>query len=333
MRVNQQTLRVVAIAVLCVLAIGFASATLNSAVNEGAGSFNIGKEPNSDMPDPFTNSKGEQGAATGNDTEGNRTGGGVGGASLPCIEFFASIPYFLLLGGTSIGSYLVFKRGFTKTDAIGGSVLILFAGAVTSFLLSGSCGVSAQDKLESGVPNISSEVSSEGVQGIISAPMLTFGVAVLVFAPFFYFVIKRADQVEGGTGGRLHDDDETADETLEHIGRVAGDAADRLEADAAAVENEVYRAWQSMTEHLQMENARSSTPQEFADSAVAAGMDPDDVGELTGLFHEVRYGGADATEEREQRAIDALRHIEDEYAPDEDAEASDEATPDEEGEN
>jgi hypothetical protein len=35
---------------------------------------------------------------------------------------------------------------------------------------------------------------------------------------------------------------------------------------------------------------------------------------LTDLFREVRYGGAEATADREQRAVDALRAIEDRYA-------------------
>jgi hypothetical protein len=116
------------------------------------------------------------------------------------------------------------------------------------------------------------------------------------------------------------DDDEAPDEEAETavqqrqaIGRAAGRAADRIEGDVD-VENEVYRAWREMTEHLDVDRPESSTPAEFADAAVDAGMSGSDVGELTRLFEEVRYGGATPTENREQRAVDALRRVEDEHA-------------------
>jgi len=79
------------------------------------------------------------------------------------------------------------------------------------------------------------------------------------------------------------------------------------------VENEVYRAWREMTGHLDVENPESSTPAEFAAAAESVGMDDAHVAELTDLFREVRYGGAAATDDREQRAIDALRAIESTY--------------------
>jgi hypothetical protein len=103
------------------------------------------------------------------------------------------------------------------------------------------------------------------------------------------------------------------------IGRVAGRAADRIERDVGApVENEVFRAWREMTERLDAPSPRSSTPGEFAQAAIEAGLDPADVSELTDLFREVRYGGADPTSEREERAAAVLRRIEREYAGDDD---------------
>jgi hypothetical protein len=46
-------------------------------------------------------------------------------------------------------------------------------------------------------------------------------------------------------------------------------------------------------------------------------MQPDDVRELTDLFEEVRYGDREVTAERERRATDALRRIEESYAEEE----------------
>ncbi|MUV61919.1 DUF4129 domain-containing protein, partial [Halobacterium sp. CBA1126] len=102
------------------------------------------------------------------------------------------------------------------------------------------------------------------------------------------------------------------EETLDALGSVAGDAADRIAADAD-VENEVYRAWREMTEHLDVDNPEASTPAEFAAAASDAGMAREHVDELTDLFRSVRYGGAEVTAEREQRAVDALRAVEASY--------------------
>ena len=55
------------------------------------------------------------------------------------------------------------------------------------------------------------------------------------------------------------------------------------------------------------------TPGEFAAAAVDAGIDREDVVELTGLFERVRYGSEAATADREARALDALRRIDDQY--------------------
>lgn len=93
------------------------------------------------------------------------------------------------------------------------------------------------------------------------------------------------------------------------LGRAAGRAADRIDR-GAVVDNEVYRAWREMTERLDVEAPEASTPGEFAEAAVDAGLDPDAVAELTDLFAAVRYGGGEADESRERRAAAALRRIE-----------------------
>jgi len=47
-------------------------------------------------------------------------------------------------------------------------------------------------------------------------------------------------------------------------------------------------------------------------------MDREDVDHLTGLFAEVRYGGADPTSDRERAAVETLRRVEATYATEED---------------
>jgi hypothetical protein len=95
------------------------------------------------------------------------------------------------------------------------------------------------------------------------------------------------------------------------VGEAAGRAADRIETDTS-LSNAIYSAWQEMTDPLDLPR-ETSTPGEFADAAIKSGMARKDVNELTELFEATRYGGIDASEERERRALAALRRIEREY--------------------
>jgi hypothetical protein len=96
------------------------------------------------------------------------------------------------------------------------------------------------------------------------------------------------------------------------VADAAGRAADRIDGDAD-LDNAVYRAWREMTADLPVDDPASSTPGEFADAAVAAGMARDDVAELTDLFEAVRYGDHTVTDARADRATAALRRIEATY--------------------
>jgi len=113
------------------------------------------------------------------------------------------------------------------------------------------------------------------------------------------------------------DDEPDTSETepaAEAIGQIAGDAADRIE-DETADANPVYRAWREMTAVLDAENPEATTAGEFAELAVAAGLDADDVAELTRLFEDVRYGDRDP-DAYADRALDTLRRVERAYAGD-----------------
>lgn len=95
------------------------------------------------------------------------------------------------------------------------------------------------------------------------------------------------------------------------VAEAAGRAADELEE--TTLSNAVFRAWQEMTDALDVEKPETTTPAEFEDIAVEAGLAREDVATLTELFREVRYGDAPATEAREERARTALRRIEETY--------------------
>jgi hypothetical protein len=100
------------------------------------------------------------------------------------------------------------------------------------------------------------------------------------------------------------------------VGRAAGRAAERLDEEAT-VDNEVYRTWREMTERLDVDDPDTSTPGEFADAAVEAGLGREDVDELTRLFEDVRYGAERAADDHERRAVAVFRRIEERYAGDE----------------
>lgn len=93
------------------------------------------------------------------------------------------------------------------------------------------------------------------------------------------------------------------------VAQTAGEAADRVAA-GVDVDNEIYRAWEEMTTALDIDRPESATPAEFADAAVEAGFDRDDVAELTRLFEETRYGEYPVTAGRADRAERALRSVE-----------------------
>ena len=141
---------------------------------------------------------------------------------------------------------------------------------------------------------------------------------LLVAVVVGFVLVAAAATLYGATGDATDEGDDPDPATdgdggaVAGVGRAAGRAADRIES-AADTDNEVYRAWQEMADRLQLERPETSTPGEFEAAAVDAGMERDDVSELTRLFEEVRYGDATPTAEREERAVETLRRIEKTY--------------------
>ncbi|WP_254546201.1 DUF4129 domain-containing protein [Halomarina pelagica] len=154
--------------------------------------------------------------------------------------------------------------------------------------------------------------SSLPIAAIRPAPALLALLAVVLVGAVAVVVRATGD---GGPPDPAAEPEPSDPVDVRAVGAAAGRAADRIDADAD-LSNAVFRAWKEMTDHLDVSNPDASTPGEFEAAAVAAGMDPADVRELTGLFEAVRYGGVDADETREERAVVALRRIERTYGGD-----------------
>jgi len=185
-------------------------------------------------------------------------------------------------------------------------VVLAFASIASSIHVGQTGGEEIQ--IQGGSGELSQNLSvSSGYQPVNLLPYIlaTIGVGVLVVG--YTLVRARRNRLEPVED---YEEGDERDETTA-LGEAAGAAADRIES-AESVENEVYRAWREMTAILSVSNPEATTPGEFADEAVEAGMDREDVTELTELFEEVRYGQRDPAE-REDRAITVLRRIEERY--------------------
>lgn len=144
-----------------------------------------------------------------------------------------------------------------------------------------------------------------------SLPLLA-GLVVLGIGGVIAVFFASRDADDGGTVETGGGAGPASEGDVSAMGRAAGRAADRIEA-ADDPDNEVFRAWREMVLPLDVPHPESCTSGEFAAAAVEAGMDPEDVTELTDLFDEVRYGGEEPTPERERRAVETLRRIEETY--------------------
>lgn len=305
--------RPVLLALLCILAIAAAAATLDSAVSvdgefgisggSGADNETADGDVPRDMPTPSN-------ASTASDMPGLQP---------LCIPALAN-PQFLMSAGVValVGAYLLYRwRGPYVPLGIAAGIgpLVLLAYIALTSCVDGD---SEDGSFVPGGPMNASDGSASGAgeglvggaSGAVSAPslLLVGAVVTLLLASIALYVVSSTDREIDVR----EEPEETSEEAPVAIGRIAGRTADRIEEDAG-LENEVYRAWHEMTTHLEVANPESSSPGEFVDAAVDAGMDRDDVTRLTRLFEEVRYGTAEATAERERRAVDTLRRIEETY--------------------
>lgn len=310
------------VALVAILAIALAAGTLNSAVAPD-GSVGAGGEGGLGG-----GAGADEGAAEGE--EGDRATFGftsLGGAlpviPLPCYPLLNDPR--VLLGGllvVGVGLYLLYRRDGPLTPiavvAAFGPPTMLVHALLTACRQADEVRVSLP--LGNRTTNITAAfgmTSGSGGGGAAAGgtpvvSLLLFGVLGVAFVVAVALLFRSTGDHAPATTAESASPEEAR---MEAIGRAAGRAADRIEGDADA-DNAVYRAWKEMTGSLDVPNPAASTPAEFADAAVEAGMTRGDVAELTGLFESVRYGTAAPTDDRESRAVAALRRIEDAYAGD-----------------
>ncbi len=305
---DRDTLRVAVVALLAVLALGAAAATLDTATSTGGGmgpSDSGGQGVDEDPGDSVLPSQ---------EDDGGTLFGGEGMASFGCFPVLREPTTIAAALLAVAGVALLIRRRYD--GMVSAAFLMAFGlpGAVFYLLLS-ACSTSSNEDgglLPEGgdLPEGGGMLGEEVGRTVPSTPSLLL--LVLLAGAF----LLAAAVIVRGT-----DDDEEEvpeeevpepDDRAAAVAAVAGEAADRIEDDGD-LENEIYRAWREMVGLLDVSNPRATTPGEFADAAAAAGIERADVDELTELFETVRYGGFEATDERERRAVAALRRIEDEY--------------------
>lgn len=316
---KRDALLAVGLALLAVVALGVAAATLDSAVSLDGGGFG---GPQGDAP--------SAGDGSGDPDLSPSPGGETSLATQPlCYESLREPPAVLLLSGLVLAVAAVAYRetrsplaALSVAAAVGVPIWLLWA-ALTA------CGSpSTETEFSFGVAGPDDGVLPEGAaggggaggsEGAASTPELLFAllvVAALVASVGVLLLAGGDDEATPGAGTAAEDDPEEPEPDLAAVGRTAGEAADRIESSDA--DNEVYRAWRDMTAVLDVDRPASSTPAEFAAAAVDAGVDEEPVATLTDAFERVRYGGEDATDDRERRAVEALRRIEERHGADDD---------------
>jgi len=305
----QRNRRALAVAVLVVVAIALATATLANPATTGSGAHG-GSGGGTGISD-----------GSGSGGEGQQDGSlspGGGPTNLDigtCIPFLTTSTFYLLTL-VALLALMAFVRWRTSTLAAVAIVLAFSAPAIMLHALLTKCGprdetpdvgsFSPTDIANRSLP-ISGDQAGGAAHTVTQPPVLLVVFVVGLAALFLLFVRSTGNDAE------IEELEEADPETsLGEVADAAGTAADRIEADAD-VENAVYRAWRDMVTSLDIDSPRTTTPAEFAAAAQDAGMTPADVETLTELFREVRYGGEPVTEERERRALSALREIEAEY--------------------
>ncbi len=315
--------RTVALALLCVAVIAFAAATLDSTTN-----------PNPDV--------GMGHAGADEDLGGQRTptdepsGDSEEGRDSPlsldtdpgtpfqfCVQWLTQPLVQALLVFGLVGVFAVGRWLDDAASGLAGVFIVGYPGFFLYLLLT-SCQTAQRGFLGLSDPGRPSTEGGGlmGGQTTVAPPTLTtkllllLVVGTLVAVAALVLTGNHDQRDERVTGDEEDEEPEPEPATdVGAIGAAAGRAADRIEG-SDEFENEVYRAWAAMTDHLAVDRPASSTPAEFATAATAAGMDPDDVARLTELFEDVRYGGEEPTADREEAAVETLRRIESTYADD-----------------
>jgi hypothetical protein len=316
--------RTIALALLCLAVLAFAAATLDTTTDPDGG-FGAGNPGQDDdlggerTPAPTPSGDSADGRDSIIDLDLER-----GPLFDFCVQWLRTpLAQVLLLAGL-VAFFLLLRWLEDAATALAFSILVAYPG-VFIYLVLTACRDEETGQLidlaDVGRPVQEGGGIAGGASSVTSPDLPTALLLILVAATLVGVAVLVLTSSHDQTETRetaAEDEEEQPAADVRAIGEAAGRAADRIESDAGEeFENEVYRAWAEMTDQLTVEHPESSTPAEFATAAVEAGMDAADVDRLTGLFEAVRYGGLDATSEREDEAVETLRRIESAYAGEE----------------
>jgi hypothetical protein len=312
-------------ALLCLAALSFAAATLDTTTDPdadlGFGGSGPSEGPSSQAtPDPDVDDPGsdDDGRAAPIELDSER-----GFFLDPCVTWLSQPLVQLGLLAAVAGIFLI--ATYIEDWLVGLAALIVvgYPGTILYLLLT-ACpdadgflfDLSRPGQPTEGGGGVFGGASTTATPSLPAIALLVLvGLSLLAVGVLVLTGDQERTAVESG-------DDEDAVDPVEgrveraQLGRAAGRAADRIER-SGEFENEVYRAWAEMTDPLDVDHPEASTPAEFAAAAAEAGIDPDDVERLTDLFERVRYGGTEPTEAVESEAVETLRRIEATYAGEE----------------
>jgi hypothetical protein len=318
--VERDTVRTVVVAVLCILALSAAAATLDSAQGgDGDGGWLGAVVDWLPLPSPTADEPPEDMGARVQDAELQDSLSPL--QALFCIPALRDPTVQLAILALFLGTVAGIVWRFDVIEATTGLTLLAAPTILFLFIFDftmRNCNAETADMPVGSIPgsDAGGGTGEGATEPVATAPellVLAVLAVALVGAVAAILASSGDDEAEAAAaddGGPATGDLATA--PLATLADAAGSAADRIEA-SGEVDNEVYRAWREMTDGLAVSNPESSTPAEFRAAAVDAGMDPELVDEVTAVFEAVRYGGREPTGDRERRAVEALRAIEDAY--------------------
>lgn len=315
---SRDRLLVVVLAAMALFALAAGAASLSDPVVVGGG------EGDDRWAEPDPNSDGDVGIDLPLDENASPIAAADGTACLSPLD--ADLGLLVVIALVAVLAGLMW-RAASAVAAVATAIGLAPVGLLVYGLLTLGCFEVSGDNqsMDPGVPGNGAQPPEGGAPGQVTEQLVELSTEPLIILIGLALVGVLAATVamrgvgdDGGAGPKVSEDDGSPESATE-LANIAGSTADRLAANPGSetdLENEVYRAWREMTDHLEVASPAASTPGEFAAAAIESGLDPDDVSALTRLFEEVRYGDRSVTPEREQRAIETLRHIERHYGGD-----------------
>jgi len=295
--VDRDTLRTAGLAALGVVAVALTATTL----------------PTARQPEPR--------GSGGTSAPGSGSGGGLTPRPNDPLPQLLELPYLtelvtvlaVLALVVALGILFVHRRRVFRVAVV--LVLVAIIGAAIVRFVPMGAPPTPSGNVSAPMTNASG--GGGGTGGTASGPSLVSVVLVVVIGVALVGTAVAAKRRTGDDDAETDDatDSETGGSAVA-VGRAAGRAADRIEA-ATDLDNEVFRAWREMTDHLDVSRPETQTAREFERAAVAAGMTSEDVGALTDLFERARYDDYAVDDDDEAHAVELLRRIEDRYVEDE----------------